>query len=167
MGNEEGEVKGPMLKEDYPITPAIRFLREKKIVFVPFLYRYEEHGGTHQFAAEFNVPDHQVIKTLVFETDRKMHLLVPDAWRPGGFYKTDGAHYRSKASNSVQCRHSAAQHRLSVRWNKSIWNAAPIASLCGKDYIEFKKNIYQWWKTRLHYPDHFARSSRGIRYHRS
>lgn len=65
-----------MLKEDSPITPAIRFLREKKITFVPFLYRYEEHGGTHQFAAEFDVPDHQVIKTLVFETDEKKPLLV-------------------------------------------------------------------------------------------
>ena len=65
-----------MLKEDYPITPAVRFLREKKIAFIPFLYRYEEHGGTHQFAAKFNVPDHQVIKTLVFETDQKKPLLV-------------------------------------------------------------------------------------------
>ncbi|MGD1044941.1 MAG: Cys-tRNA(Pro) deacylase [Bacteroidota bacterium] len=65
-----------MLKEDYPITPAIRFLREKKIAFVPFLYRYEEHGGTRQFALEFNVPDHQVIKTLVFETEQKKPLLV-------------------------------------------------------------------------------------------
>jgi len=65
-----------MLKEDYPITSAIRFLREKKITFVPFLYRYEEHGGTHQFAAEFNIPDHQVIKTLVFETDQKKTLIV-------------------------------------------------------------------------------------------
>jgi Cys-tRNA(Pro) deacylase len=65
-----------MLKEDYPITPAIRFLRDKKITFIPFLYRYEEHGGTHQFAAEFNVPDHEVIKTLVFETDQKKPLIV-------------------------------------------------------------------------------------------
>jgi Cys-tRNA(Pro) deacylase len=65
-----------MLREDFPITPAIRFLREKNIAFVPFLYRYEEHGGTHQFAAEFEVPDHQVIKTLVFETNQKQPLLV-------------------------------------------------------------------------------------------
>ena len=64
------------MKEDYPVTPAIRFLREKKIAFVPFLYRYEEHGGTHQFAEVFHVPDHQVIKTLVFETDQKEPLLV-------------------------------------------------------------------------------------------
>jgi Cys-tRNA(Pro) deacylase len=65
-----------MLKEDYPITSAVRFLRGKKIAFVPFLYRYEEHGGTHQFAAEFAVLEHQVIKTLVFETDEKKPLLV-------------------------------------------------------------------------------------------
>jgi len=65
-----------MLKEDYPITPAVRFLREKNIAFIPFLYRYEEHGGTHQFAAKFDVPDHQVIKTLVFKTDQKKPLLV-------------------------------------------------------------------------------------------
>ena len=65
-----------MLNEDYPITPAIRSLREKNIAFVPFLYRYEEHGGTHQFAAVFNVPNHQVIKTLVFETDQKKTLIV-------------------------------------------------------------------------------------------
>ena len=65
-----------MLKEDYPITPAIRFLREKKIAFVPFLYRYEEHGGTHQYAVECKVPDHDVIKTLVFETDQKKPLLI-------------------------------------------------------------------------------------------
>ena len=64
------------MKEDYPVTPAIRFLREKKIPFVPFLYRYEDHGGTHQFAALFQVPDHQVIKTLVFETEQKEPLLV-------------------------------------------------------------------------------------------
>ena len=65
-----------MLKEEYPITSAIRFLREKKITFVTFLYRYVEHGGTHQFAEEFNVPNHQVIKTLIFETDQKKPLLV-------------------------------------------------------------------------------------------
>jgi Cys-tRNA(Pro) deacylase len=70
------EDRSVMAKDDYPITPAVRFLREKKIAFVPFLYNYEEHGGTHQFAAEFKVPDHQVIKTLVFETDQKVPLLV-------------------------------------------------------------------------------------------
>jgi Cys-tRNA(Pro) deacylase len=65
-----------MPKEEYPITPAIRFLRDKNIAFLPFVYRYEEHGGTHQFAEEFHVPEHAVIKTLVFETDQKKPLLM-------------------------------------------------------------------------------------------
>jgi len=65
-----------MSKEEYPITPAVRLLREKQIAFIPFVYRYEEHGGTHQFAVEFKLPDHQVIKTLVFETEQKKPLLV-------------------------------------------------------------------------------------------
>jgi Cys-tRNA(Pro) deacylase len=65
-----------MLKEDYPITPAVRFLREKNVLFKPFVYRYEEHGGTHQFAIEFSVPENAVIKTLVMETDRKKPLIV-------------------------------------------------------------------------------------------
>jgi Cys-tRNA(Pro) deacylase len=65
-----------MSKEEYPVTPAVRFLREKKIAFTPFVYRYEEHGGTHQFAEEYHASEHSVIKTLVFETDQKKPLLV-------------------------------------------------------------------------------------------
>ena len=61
---------------DYPITPAVRFLREKGVQFIPYVYRYEEHGGTHQFAKEFGVDEHHVVKTLVFETDQKKPLLV-------------------------------------------------------------------------------------------
>jgi Cys-tRNA(Pro) deacylase len=65
-----------MSKEEYPITPAVRVLREKNIHFVPFVYRYEEHGGTKQFASEFSVLEYQVIKTLIFETDQKKPFLV-------------------------------------------------------------------------------------------
>lgn len=65
-----------MHENDFPVTPAVRALRERGIEFVPYIYRYEEHGGTHQFAIECNVPEHQVIKTLVFETDQKKPLLV-------------------------------------------------------------------------------------------
>ncbi|RPI05948.1 MAG: Cys-tRNA(Pro) deacylase [Ignavibacteriae bacterium] len=65
-----------MTNEEYPITPAVRVLRAKKIAFIPYLYRYEEHGGTHQFAEEFHISDHHVIKTLVFETDQKKPLII-------------------------------------------------------------------------------------------
>ena len=35
---------------DYPITPAVRLLREKKVEFEPHLYDYVERGGTSHSA---------------------------------------------------------------------------------------------------------------------
>ena len=65
-----------MDKQDYPVTPAIRVLREKKIAFRPHLYPYEEHGGTRRSAAALGVSEHAVVKTIVMETDRRQTLLV-------------------------------------------------------------------------------------------
>ena len=61
---------------DYPVTPAVRFLREKKIEFVPHLYEYVEKGGTGESAKQLGVDEHTVIKTLVFETSEKRPLIV-------------------------------------------------------------------------------------------
>jgi Cys-tRNA(Pro) deacylase len=61
---------------DYPITSAIRLLREKHINFTPHLHAYEERGGTRHSAESLNVPEHEVVKTLVMETDRHQPLLV-------------------------------------------------------------------------------------------
>ncbi len=60
----------------YPVTQAVRVLKAGKINFRPHLYPYEHHGGTHQAASIIDVPEHQVIKTLVLEIDSKMPLLV-------------------------------------------------------------------------------------------
>ena len=65
-----------MGKESYPITSAVRVLQKEKIPFTPHSYTYEEHGGTRQAAALLGVPEHQVIKTLVFETDSRQPVLV-------------------------------------------------------------------------------------------
>jgi Cys-tRNA(Pro) deacylase len=65
-----------MEKTDYPVTPAIRLLREKRIAFEPHLYEYKERGGTAHSAAELQVPEHAVIKTLVMETDKREPLIV-------------------------------------------------------------------------------------------
>ena len=65
-----------MSKEEYPVTPAVRLLRSKGIAFTPFVYDYEAHGGTRQFAEEFQVPEHNVVKTLVFETDGNKPFLL-------------------------------------------------------------------------------------------
>ena len=61
---------------DYPITPAIRVLREKRVAFEPHLYDYVEHGGTRHSAEALGVDEHAVVKTLVMETDAKKPLIV-------------------------------------------------------------------------------------------
>jgi len=61
---------------DYPITSAVRFLRERKIDFVPHLYDYVEKGGTRESAKQLGVDEHAVVKTLVFETNEKKALIV-------------------------------------------------------------------------------------------
>ena len=61
---------------DYPVTQAIRYLREKKVEFVPHLYDYVEKGGTAHSAKELGVAEHAVVKTLVFETNERKPLIV-------------------------------------------------------------------------------------------
>jgi Cys-tRNA(Pro) deacylase len=61
---------------EYPVTPAVRALREKKVAFEPHLYEYEEHGGTRRSAAELGVDEHSVVKTLVMETEARKPLVV-------------------------------------------------------------------------------------------
>ena len=61
---------------DYPITPAIRVLRENKIDFAPHVFEYVEKGGTKNSAEVLAVDEHAVVKTLVFETNEKKPLIV-------------------------------------------------------------------------------------------
>jgi Cys-tRNA(Pro) deacylase len=65
-----------MSKPDYPVTPAVRLLRDRKIDFKPHLYQYEEHGGTRVGARALGLPEHILVKTLVMETDQHKPLLV-------------------------------------------------------------------------------------------
>jgi Cys-tRNA(Pro) deacylase len=60
---------------DYPVTPAIRVLREKKVEFVPHVFEYVEKGGTRHSSAVLGVPEHAVVKTLIFETSEKKPLI--------------------------------------------------------------------------------------------
>lgn len=66
----------PGRRMDYPITPAIRYLRERKAEFVPHLYDYVEKGGARESARQLGVDIHAVVKTLVFETNEKRPLIV-------------------------------------------------------------------------------------------
>jgi Cys-tRNA(Pro) deacylase len=61
---------------DYPVTPAVRLLREKKVAFEPHLYDYVEKGGTRHSAESLGVDEHAVVKTLVMETEGRKPLVV-------------------------------------------------------------------------------------------
>ncbi|MFZ1701271.1 MAG: aminoacyl-tRNA deacylase [Pyrinomonadaceae bacterium] len=61
---------------DYPITPAVRFLREKQVDFVPHIYDYVEKGGSSESARQLGMDEHAVVKTLIFETNEKKPLIV-------------------------------------------------------------------------------------------
>jgi len=60
---------------NYPITPAIRVLRENKVDFTPHVFDYVERGGTKHSAEVLGVDEHAVVKTLVFETNEKKSLI--------------------------------------------------------------------------------------------
>jgi Cys-tRNA(Pro) deacylase len=65
-----------MAKSRHPITPAVRFLRAKRIDFKPRTYPYSDHGGANQAAAALAVPPCRVVKTLVMETDNRVLFLM-------------------------------------------------------------------------------------------
>src|SRR5215471_3625735 len=65
-----------MAKERYPVTAAVRVLREHGVAFTHHPYEYEVRGGTEVSARELGVPEHEVVKTLVMEDDKKQPLIV-------------------------------------------------------------------------------------------
>ncbi len=69
-----------MKSADIPVTAALRVLRAARVAFEPCLYPYVERGGTRHAATCLGVPHHQVVKTLVFESEappaRRRALLV-------------------------------------------------------------------------------------------
>lgn len=55
---------------------AVRVLRQHQVPFVPHLYAWQPHGGTRASAEALGVDEHLVVKTLIFEDDRKQPLCV-------------------------------------------------------------------------------------------
>jgi Cys-tRNA(Pro) deacylase len=68
-----GEV---LLKDKFPVTSAIRMLRENRVDFMEHPYKYEEGGGTEVAAKELGVDEHLVIKTLVMEDDQRAPFII-------------------------------------------------------------------------------------------
>ncbi len=61
---------------NYPVTQAVRFLRQKKVEFEPHLFDYVERGGTSHSSEVLGIDEHAVVKTLVFETSERDFLVV-------------------------------------------------------------------------------------------
>jgi Cys-tRNA(Pro) deacylase len=65
-----------MMSEKFPVTQAVRMLRDAKVKYDSYFYDYEEKGGTSHSAAELRVSEHVVIKTIVLEDEKKQPLIV-------------------------------------------------------------------------------------------
>jgi len=65
-----------LTKDKFPVTAAIRFLRENQVDFIEHPYKYEEGGGTETAAKSLGVDEHLVIKTLVMEDDQRRPFIV-------------------------------------------------------------------------------------------
>jgi len=63
-------------RDKYPVTRAIHALRAAKVEFVPHQYDYVDKGGTRASSEALGVEEHQVIKTLIFEDERKRPLII-------------------------------------------------------------------------------------------
>jgi Cys-tRNA(Pro) deacylase len=57
-------------------TPATQFLASHGVAYTEHEYEYVEHGGTSVSSSSLGVPEHEVVKTLVMQTDRGDPLLV-------------------------------------------------------------------------------------------
>jgi Cys-tRNA(Pro) deacylase len=61
---------------DYPVTMAVRVLRQHQVEFAPHLYAWEPRGGTAASARHLGVDEHIVVKTLIFEDETKKPLCI-------------------------------------------------------------------------------------------
>ena len=60
----------------YPVTMAVRVLRQYQVEFTPHLYAWEPRGGTHASSEHLGVDEHAVVKTLIFEDESKKPLCI-------------------------------------------------------------------------------------------
>jgi Cys-tRNA(Pro) deacylase len=52
------------------------FLKKSGVAFTEHEYEYVEHGGTQVSSSSLNVPEHEVVKTLVMEDEERKPLIV-------------------------------------------------------------------------------------------
>lgn len=113
-----------MSKHTYPITPAVRVLRENGIEFEPFTYAYEEHGGTAQFARLFGKDEHLVIKTIVLQDENGKGLIV--LMHGDKQISTRGIWVRNTSNPPRPHRQTSG---------RAIWSVAQRRSASGQNWI--------------------------------
>lgn len=74
MGGRKAKAKHKSGK--LPSTPALRWLREQGADFEVHTYPYVARGGTRASSAALGVPEHALVKTLVFEDESGAPLIV-------------------------------------------------------------------------------------------
>ena len=57
-------------------TPATSMLKLHDITYTEHIYDYVEHGGTSVSSSALGVDEHHVVKTLIFEDDKRQPLCV-------------------------------------------------------------------------------------------
>ena len=60
----------------HPETPATSMLKQRGINYSEHVYEYVEHGGTSVSSSSLGVDEHHVVKTLIFEDDKRQPLCV-------------------------------------------------------------------------------------------
>lgn len=59
------------MKDEIPMTMAIRTLKAAKVAFNVRTYTFTPHGGTIQAAVQLGVDHHTVLKTIILEDETK------------------------------------------------------------------------------------------------
>ena len=57
-------------------TPATSMLKQHGVTYTEHIYEYVEHGGTSVSSSSLGVDEHHVVKTLIFEDDKRQPLCV-------------------------------------------------------------------------------------------
>ncbi|MEQ1517805.1 MAG: Cys-tRNA(Pro) deacylase [Usitatibacteraceae bacterium] len=57
-------------------TPATSMLKQHGVAYTEHVYEYVEHGGTSVSSSSLGVDEHHVVKTLIFEDDKRHPLCV-------------------------------------------------------------------------------------------
>jgi Cys-tRNA(Pro) deacylase len=57
-------------------TPATTYLKSHGVAYTEHEYDYVEHGGTQASSLSLNVPEREVVKTLVMEDEARKPLIV-------------------------------------------------------------------------------------------